>query len=120
MRGGRRGFTSTLFCMPPGYLAFYGRMTQRVAGCNEVLPDLPGIAPLLLRFPEIPFKDAMDQPSDLRRDDAGGSVNLAVTGYDLFDRAVPNGLGAEDILPDGVIRDTHFTGCLAIRSRLLI
>jgi hypothetical protein len=83
---------------------------------SETLP----IAPLLLWFLAIFFKDTMDHSSDFRRDDATGLVDLPVTGYDLFYHAFPGSLSAENILPDGVMRDTHFTGCPAIRARSLI
>jgi hypothetical protein len=73
-----------------------------------------------LWFLAIFFKDTMDHSSDFRRDDATGLVDLPVTGYDLFDHAFPGSLSAENILPDGVMRDTHFTGCPAIRARSLI
>ncbi len=117
---GNEHFTVTLLCMPPGDLAFYGRITQQVARCKEILPDEFGVTPLLLWSLAVPFKDAMDRSSNFRCDDATGLVDLPIMGYDLFDHAFPGSLSAENILPDGVMRDTHVTGCLAIRACSLI
>jgi hypothetical protein len=84
------------------------------------LPDEFGITSPFLRFFAIFFKDAVDYSSNFRCDDTARLADLPVTGYDLFDRTLPDSLGAENILPDGVTRDLHFAGCLAIRSCSLI
>ena len=84
------------------------------------MPDEFGSASLFFRFLAILFKDAVDSVANLRGDDTAGLADLPVTGDDLFDHTLPGSLGAENILPDGVMRDTHFAGCLAVRSCSLI
>ncbi|MEG3054781.1 MAG: hypothetical protein RQM90_00915 [Methanoculleus sp.] len=100
---GDEHFTVALFCAPPGYLTLYCGITQRVAGCDKMMPDEFGVASLFLRFLAVLLEDAIDHLLNFRRDDAAGLMDLSILGENLFDHTIPGSLRAENILSNRVM-----------------